>query len=270
VRFTARDDLKMLRSGFRWRSVRPASWPEAARVIPEGPENLDWARQEPVRSLRYLLQRGLMFPLNDAMTHARVEGAEWLEGLDRAVIFTPNHTSHADTPLLLRALPNRVRERTVVAAAADYFYEKRWAGIVAGLFLNTFPFARTGGATGVLNASGRLLRSGWNLLVYAEGTRTTDGRLGEFKAGVGHLAIENRTPVVPMHVRGTLRVMPKGARLPLPAPVTIRVGRPLVARRGEGSKDFTKRIEGAVRDLAAGSDDPELIGSWIDRWRQSR
>ena len=44
-----------------------------------------------------------------------------------------------------------------------------------------------------------------------------DGRLGDFKAGVGHLAIENRAPVVPMHVHGTLRVMPKGSRLPLPA-----------------------------------------------------
>lgn len=266
--FTPVDDLRQLRRGFRWRQVRPASWAEAARVIPEAPENLDWARREPVRSLRYLLQRGLMFPLNDLMTQPRVEGGEWLEALDRPVIFAPNHTSHADTPLLLQAMPNRVRERTVVAAAADYFYDKPWAGRIASLFLNTFPFARSGSASGVLNASGRLLKAGWNLLVYAEGTRTTDGRLGEFKAGVGHLAVEYRAPVVPMHVRGTLRVMPKGARLPLPAPVTIRVGRPLEAGRGEGSKEFTKRIEAAVRDLAAGSEDPQLIGSWIDRWRQ--
>jgi 1-acyl-sn-glycerol-3-phosphate acyltransferase len=267
--FTPFDDLRVMRRGFRWRSVRPASWPEPARVIPEAPENLDWARREPVRSLRYLLQRGLLFPVNEVMTHPRIDGSEWLEKLDRPVIFAPNHTSHADTPLLLQALPDRVRDRTVVAAAADYFYDKRWAGVIASLFLNTFPFARSGSASGVLNASGRLLRAGWNLLVYAEGTRTTDGSLGEFKAGVGHLAIENRAPVVPMHVRGTLRVMPKGARLPLPAPVTIRVGRPLEARKGEGSKAFTQRIETAVRDLAAGSDDPELVGNWIDRWRRS-
>ncbi len=269
MRLTPLDDLRLLRRGFRWREVRPRTWPERSRVIPEAPENLEWARREPVRTLRYLIQRGLMFPLNEVMTHPRVEGAEWLRSLDRPVIFAPNHTSHADTPLLLQALPDRVRERTVVAAAADYFYERPWAGRIASLFLNTFPFARSGSAAGVLNASGRLLRAGWSLLVYAEGTRTTDGRLGEFKAGVGHLAIENRTPVVPMHVRGTLRVMPKGARLPLPAPVTIRVGRPLEARRGEGSKDFTKRIETAVRDLGAGSEDPALVGSWIDHWRRS-
>ena len=267
--FTPLDDLRVMRRGFHWRGVRPASWAEAARVIPEAPENLEWARREPVRSLRYLLQHGLMFPLNEVMTHPRVDGAEWLRKLDRPVIFAPNHTSHADTPLLLQAMPERVRERTVVAAAADYFYGKPWAGRIASLFLNTFPFARSGSATGVLNASGRLLRAGWNLLVFSEGTRTLDGRLGEFKAGVGHLAIENRAPVVPMHVRGTLRVMPKGARLPLPAPVTIRVGRPLEAARNESSKDFTRRIEAAVRDLAAGRDDPGLTGTWIDRWRQT-
>ena len=267
---SAIDDLRTLRSGFRWGGVRPRTWPEQSRVVPEAPENLEWARREPVRALRYLIQRGLMFPLNEVMTQPRFEGAEWLENLDRPVIFAPNHTSHADTPLLLQSMPDRVRERTVVAAAADYFYDRPWAGRVASLFLNTFPFARSGSATGVLNASGRLLRAGWNLLVYAEGTRTTDGRLGEFKAGVGHLAIENRAPVVPMHVRGTLRVMPKGARLPLPAPVTIRVGRPLEARRGEGSKEFTRRIETAVRDLGAVTQDAELVGSWIDRWRQTK
>jgi 1-acyl-sn-glycerol-3-phosphate acyltransferase len=264
------DDLRLLRTGFRWGQARPRSWAEPQALEAAGPENLDWARREPVRSIRYLLQRGLMFPLNELMTHPRIEGAEWLEKLDRPVIFAPNHTSHADTPLLLQAMPDRVRERTVVAAAADYFYDRPWAGRLVSLFLNTFPFARSGSASGVLNASGRLLRSGWNLLVYAEGTRTTDGRLGEFKPGVGHLAIENRAPVVPMHVRGTLRVMPKGARLPLPAPVTIRIGRPLEARPREGSKEFTKRIEAAVGDLASGSEAPELVGNWIDRWHRTR
>ncbi|HEX6489540.1 MAG TPA: lysophospholipid acyltransferase family protein [Candidatus Dormibacteraeota bacterium] len=267
--FTPVDDLRLMRRGFHWRGPRPHSWPEPARVIPDAPESLEWARREPVRSLRYLIQRGLMMPVNELMTHPRIEGAEWLRTLDRPVIFAPNHTSHADTPLLLQSMPDRVRERTVVAAAADYFYERPLLGRVLSLYLNTFPFARSGSAAGVLDASGRLLRAGWNLLVYAEGTRTTDGRIGEFKPGIGHLAVANRTPVVPMFLRGTLRVMPKGTRLPLPAPVTIRIGRPLDPARGDTSKDFTKRIEAAVRALADAKDAPEVSGNWIDRWRQN-
>lgn len=266
---TLLDDVRMMRRGFMWGMPRPRSWPEAASAVPERPSSLQWARQEPVRSLRYLIQRGLMMPLNEVMTHPRIEGDEWVRDLDRAVIFAANHTSHADTPLLLHALPDRVRERTVVAAAADYFYDRPWLGRIVSLYLNTFPFARTGAASGVLNAAGQLLRSGWHLLLYPEGTRTTDGSIGEFKPGLGHLAAEARAPVVPMHLRGTLRVMPKGRRIPLPAPVTIRIGRPLTPAAGEGSREFTKRVEAAVRDLAAGTSSPEVSGTWIDRWRQT-
>jgi 1-acyl-sn-glycerol-3-phosphate acyltransferase len=266
---TLLDDVRLLRSGFNWGAPRPRSWPEAASAVPERPSNLQWARQEPVRTLRYLIQRGVMMPFNELMTHPRVEGAEWVRDLDRSVIFAANHTSHADTPLLLHALGDRVRERTVVAAAADYFYERPWLGRIVSLYLNTFPFARSGGAGGVLHAAGQLLRSGWHLLLYPEGTRTTDGSLGEFKPGLGYLATETRTPVVPMHLRGTLRVMPKGRRVPLPAPVTIRIGKPLVPERKEGSREFTKRVEAAVRRLASGTGREEVTGSWVERWRQT-
>jgi hypothetical protein len=61
--------------------------------------------------------------------------------------------------------------------------------------------------------------------------------------------------------------MPKGQRYPLPAPVKIRIGRPLEPRRGETSRAFTTRVENAVRGLGAGSEDAALTGSWIDRWR---
>ena len=44
---------------------------------------------------------------------------------------------------------------------------------------------------------------------------------------IGFLAIETRTPVVPIHVRGSHRIMPKGRSFPLPAPARVRIGRPL-------------------------------------------
>ena len=61
--------------------------------------------------------------------------------------------------------------------------------------------------------------------------------------------------------------MPKGQKLPLPAPVTIRIGRPMSVARGETSRAFTKRVEDAVRDLGSGSEEAALVGSWIERWR---
>jgi 1-acyl-sn-glycerol-3-phosphate acyltransferase len=258
-------DLDVVRHGWRWQRPRPRSWAPAERVLPERPTDLGWARLEPVRTIRYLIQRGLMMPFNELMTHPQVEGVEWVSRLDSPVILASNHTSHADTPLLLHALPQRVRERVVVAAAADYFYRRPWLGRLMSLWLNTFPFARTGGAQEVLNRSSQLLKSGWNLLVYPEGTRSEDGRLQPFRPGIGFLAAENRTAVVPMHVSGTHRVLPKGGRVPVPAPVRIRIGQPLYPQREEPHREFAQRVEDAVHELSSGS--RAAPRSWIDRWR---
>lgn len=267
MRFELIKDLQTVRDGWRWGGVRPANWPEAAPGVPARASNLDWARQEPVRSLRWLIQRGLSAPFARAMTGLRVEGAEWLREQKRPAILAANHVSHSDTVVLLAALPDRAREQTVVGAAADYWYQRPMLGRLVGLALNTFPFARTGSAQAVLHSSSQLLKSGWNLLIYPEGTRSPDGRMGRFTPGVGHLANETRSPVVPIHVRGTHRVMPKGRRYFLPAPVEVRFGRPLEARKGEGSRAFTQRVEDAVRNLGRGTAETEVMGSWIDRWR---
>jgi 1-acyl-sn-glycerol-3-phosphate acyltransferase len=266
VRFELLSDVETLRRGWRWGGVRPAGWPPAAPGVPDRPSNLSWARTEPVRSLRWLVQHGISLPFTRIMTDPKVEGREWLRQLERPAILASNHVSHADTQLLLYALPDRTRERTVVAAAADYWYRRPWLGRVVGLWLNTFPFSRTGGAREVLHSASELLKSGWNLLYYAEGTRSVDGRLGSFLPGLGHLAGETRSPVVPMHVSGSHRVMPKGRPFPLPAPVEVRIGRPLQLGPGEGSRAFTGRVERAVRSLAAGTQEPAVVGTWIARW----
>ena len=267
MKFELITDLRTVRDGWHWGGVRPASWPERAAGVPARASNLDWARQEPVRSLRWLIQRGLSAPFARAVTGLRVEGAEWLREQKRPAILAANHVSHADTVVLLAALPDGIREQTVVGAAADYWYQRPMLGRLVGLVLNTFPFARTGSAQAVLHSSSQLLKSGWNLLIYPEGTRSPDGRMGRFTPGVGHLANETRSPVVPIHVRGTHRVMPKGRRYFLPAPVEVRFGKPLEARKGEGSREFTQRVEDAVRNLGRGTAEREVMGSWIDRWR---
>src|SRR5439155_1383854 len=129
---------------------------------------------------------------------------------------------------------------------------------------------RTGGAQGQLHASSTLLKSGWNLVLFPEGSRSQDGRIHEFKPGVGHLANETRTPVVPVHIRGAQRIMPKGQKLPLPAQARVRIGKPMTPKPGEGSREFTTRVEKAVRTLAETPKAEDLQGTWIERWRASK
>jgi 1-acyl-sn-glycerol-3-phosphate acyltransferase len=260
-------DIQRVRRGWYWDSPRPRTWPEQGEAVPTSASDLGWARQEPVRTLRWLIQHGLLLPFTEVMAHPKVEGREWVTELERPVIFAANHSSHADTPLILHALSDRARDRTVVAAAADYWYKRPVLGNVVGLFLNTFPFSRTGGAQAQLNSASQLLKSGWNLVFFAEGSRSPDGRIQEFKPGVGFLANETGTPVVPVHIRGAHRIMPKGQKLPLPGPVRVRIGKPMAPQPKEGSREFTTRIENAVRALSAEPAQPDIQGGWIERWR---
>ena len=138
------------------------------------------------------------------------------------------------------------------------------------LFLNTFPFSRTGGAQAQLHSSSNLLKSGWNLVLFPEGSRSVDGRMGEFKPGVGHLANETGAPVVPLHIRGSYQIMPRGQKLPLPGPVRVRIGKPMTPAPKEGSREFTARVERAVRTLAAEPMQPDIQGTWVERWRSGK
>src|SRR2546428_7944224 len=111
-------DIRRVRRGWHWDTPRPRTWPEQGAVVPAPASDLGWARQEPVRTIRFLIQRGLLLPFTEAMAHPKVEGGEWVRELERPVIFAANHSSHAATSLILHARGDRARERTVVAVAA--------------------------------------------------------------------------------------------------------------------------------------------------------
>jgi len=263
-------DVARVRKAWHWDAPRPHTWPERGAVVPAPASDLGWARVEPVRSIRYLIQHALLLPFTEAMVHPRVEGREWVRELKRPVIFAANHASHADTSLILYSLTDQARDRTVVAAAADYWFKRPLLGNIVSLFLNTFPFSRTGGAQGQLHSSSQLLKSGWNLVLFPEGSRSSDGRIQEFKPGVGFLAKETGTPVVPLHIQGAFQVMPRHQRIPLPGKVRVRIGKPMAPGEKEGTREFTARVESAVRTLAREQRQPDVQGTWIERWQASR
>ena len=76
--------------------------------------------------------------------------------------------------------------------------------------LHARPVRREGSDPRALKTAARLLEEGKALLVFPEGTRSLDGRLGEAKPGVGMLAVMSGAPVVPAYVSGTLEALPKG------------------------------------------------------------
>jgi 1-acyl-sn-glycerol-3-phosphate acyltransferase len=178
--------------------------------------DVPWARCAPARMVREaILQFGLS-PLMDLYTRPRVYGREVFRRLPHPVILVANHSSHLDTPTILRALPLPWRQRTAVAAAADYFYKKRGVRQLVALIFNTVPLARHGGGVGNGSTAhvDRLIDQRWNLLMFPEGTRSRDGRLGKLRSGAAVIAQQHRIPIVPIFVKGTHDAMPPGRNWP--------------------------------------------------------
>jgi 1-acyl-sn-glycerol-3-phosphate acyltransferase len=161
--------------------------------------------------LRFVLR-----PVMNLYTRRRATGRDKLSRVKGPVILVANHTSHIDTPVILAALPRRLRKRTAVAAAADYFYRNKLIASAVSLFFNTVPIERKGGGLGkqATDHLDRLLDEGWNLLVYPEGTRSRSGGAGRVRKGAAVLAKRHRLPVVPIRVSGTRAVMPPGRLWP--------------------------------------------------------
>jgi 1-acyl-sn-glycerol-3-phosphate acyltransferase len=183
-----------------------------ARVLRESCSRLDvgWARWGIARSLREALMRFVLTPIMQYYVRQRVSGRENCEAVEGPVVLVANHTSHLDTPAILRALPRRWRMRTAVVAAADYFYRNRlFAGFVSLLF-NTVPVERRGGgAAGDVTAHlDRLVEQRWNLLIYPEGTRSRDGKLGRLHRGAAYMAAKHGLRIVPIRISGTRAAMP--------------------------------------------------------------
>lgn len=210
-----------------------------------------WARRYPVRLARAMVTDNVTRPAVHLLAAPRVRGAELLDLVEQPVLLVANHASHVDTPLLLSVLPNDVRHRTAVAAAADHFFDRRWkAHLWAGL-LGAIPMERQRVSRRSADLAADLVDDGWNLVVFPEGGRSTDGWQQAFHGGAAYLAVRTGRPVVPVHIDGTHRILPKdGGRLRR-GTTTVAFGTPLYLDDGEGPRRFASRIEAAVSALAA-------------------
>lgn len=171
---------------------------------------------------------GLFVRFVQLYVRPKVEGREHIPS-EGPFILAANHQSHADTPVVFAALPPSARERFVAAAAQDYFFQGGPQQFLSRVLFNAIPIARDRrGGQDPLRHLSRALREGYILLMFPEGTRSTDGTLGPFRAGIGKLIAEYPgTPVVPTWIGGTTRVMPKGVLIPRPRRVVVRFGEPL-------------------------------------------
>jgi 1-acyl-sn-glycerol-3-phosphate acyltransferase len=175
-------------------------------------------------------------------------------------ILASNHASYLDPPVVAAALLTR---QTCFMAKEELFRFPPFAGFIRAY--NAVPVKRGAIGRGTLESFVGLLRQeGRVLLMFPEGTRSTDGSLGPAKRGVGALCRMAKVPVVPILVTGTREVMPRGRLLPRPwGRIEVRFGPPVewsddeLDASGDPSGALAARMMEEIRKLYD-SDEPLL------------
>jgi 1-acyl-sn-glycerol-3-phosphate acyltransferase len=183
----------------------------------------------------------------------RVKGREHLPK-DRPFVMVANHSSHLDALSLMCALPLRKIQKAYPAAAKDYFFTSMPKIAFSAIAVNAMPFDRRENPRESLDLCRELLETpGHVLILFPEGTRTPDGTLGAFKPGIGFLTASTNIPVVPCYLAGAYRAWPKGAWIPRPFRLELRIGEPMtfaeLASDKEGARDVAARLRSAVERL---------------------
>jgi 1-acyl-sn-glycerol-3-phosphate acyltransferase len=97
-----------------------------------------------------------------------------------------------------------------------------------------------------------MLKKGYCVIIYPEGGRSYDGKLREFKPGVGKLHLESGVPILPVAFNGSYEVLPPGGKLNIKRLVKIEIGKPLDF---PGLRERAEEINysgGEYRDLCIG------------------
>jgi 1-acyl-sn-glycerol-3-phosphate acyltransferase len=178
----------------------------------------------------------------------RITGREHLP-LDRPFAMVANHASHLDAVTLLSALPLPRIQKAYPAAAKDYFFTSMPKIAFSAVVMNAMPFDRKENPRDSLTLCRDLLETpGHVLILFPEGTRSPDGQLGTFKPGIGFLTAGTDITVVPCYLQGAHRAWPKGAFIPRPRKLTLRIGEAMTFEKEAADKDGAKVVAGRLRE----------------------
>jgi 1-acyl-sn-glycerol-3-phosphate acyltransferase len=246
------------------------NWPTALER-PQEPSRLGvnydtaWARRYPVRLARAAYTDLVTRPVMAAIARPAISGLEHLDALPGPVIFAANHASHLDGPLIVSALPARWRHKVVTLAAADYFFSSHLMAAYSAFTLNAVPIERVKVSRTSAERAQSLVEAGWNLLIFPEGGRSPDGWGQEHRAGAAWLSARTGRPVVPVYVKGTWRLLPRGAHRVYTGETAVAFGRAIFPGDSR-ARELVGRLEGAIAELA----DEAATNWWSARRRAAR
>jgi 1-acyl-sn-glycerol-3-phosphate acyltransferase len=164
-----------------------------------------------------------------------VNGLEHIN-FNQPYIFVSNHASMADIPTVLVALKGKVN--------IVFKKELTWVPIW-GWALRYGPFimidrSNPRDALASIERAVNTIRSGQSVILFPEGTRTSNGKLQPFKRGAFTLAAKSGVPVVPMTINHTFGIMPKGSFIVKQADISVVLEKPIPT---DGLENKTDELE---------------------------
>jgi long-chain acyl-CoA synthetase len=235
--------------------------PRARFVYPE------WPWWKPIAWLRMAFIELVMRPLVWLLADPRVVGPDHPLPAE-PVLIVANHVTTYDGPLVQYALQGRVRRHIAAAMLGEMLEEFRhWRNperakgsngfylfgpaayyLVTALF-NVFPLPRNRDFQTSFAHAGKAMDRGFNVLVFPEGTRSAQGRLAQFRAGIGLLARLSGAPVLPVAIRGLGELKDGKKRWFRSGAIEIRVGEPIRFVPEETEAAITARLHDEVEKL---------------------
>jgi long-chain acyl-CoA synthetase len=222
----------------------------------------NWAWSPLMQAVRSVFLECIAIPLVRLLARPRVKIGMHNWALELPLLIVCNHVTMYDAPLLLYALPGRVRRRVAIAMSAELILDLRrgrnqghWLlnllaplgyVLMTGLF-NVFPLPQLSGFRRSFSHAGNALDRGYSVLVFPEGRRSDSGALQPFKPGAGLLWRDLGATALPVRLDGLGELKTGGRRWFRSGTISVLIGRTITLLPRESPEQSTQRLREAVQ-----------------------
>jgi 1-acyl-sn-glycerol-3-phosphate acyltransferase len=158
-------------------------------------------------------------------------------------IFLSNHVSNLDPPVLLPVIPGMT---SVLLKKELMRIPVLGMAMRMGKFVPVERGNNREAAKRSVEAAAEALRSGLHMLIFAEGTRSKDGRLANFKRGPFYLAEATGAPIVPVAISGTQTMMRKGSAAITPGVARVQMLKAIYPAEFGTREELMGAVRGAI------------------------
>lgn len=155
-------------------------------------------------------------------------------GKNQSYIYVSNHASGFDIPAVIAGIPDQIR--IVYKKELEKIPFFGW-GLKYGKTYIAIDRQKGTEAARSLDEAAEKIRTGASVLLFAEGTRTLDGKLQPFKRGAFNLAVKAGVSVIPLTINGSYKILPKKKYRLVPGTVTLVIGKPIEVNKGGGKEE---------------------------------